>query len=55
MPPVSKDQQTAARIALAAKRGKIPVHKLGPAAKMMAGMSESQLSEFAGEIKKKKQ
>jgi len=48
MPPVSKSQQRAAGIALAAKRGEIPVSKLkGAARSMFNSMTEKQLREFA--------
>ncbi len=48
MPAKSKSQQKGAGMALAAKRGKIPMRKLKGAAKQMAGsMTEKQLEEFA--------
>jgi hypothetical protein len=47
MPAESKKQATAARIALAAKKGKIPKSKLTGASKeMMAGMSKRQLKKY---------
>jgi len=47
MPAVSKDQKTAACLALAAKLNKVPVSKLHPSAKQMySSMSIQQLSEF---------
>ena len=52
--PYSKDQRTAARIALAAKRGKIPKSKLkGASRSMFRSMSLVQLEDYAkGRIKK---
>ena len=52
--PYSEDQRTAARIALAAKRGKISKSKLkGASLSMYNSMSLSQLRDFAhGRIKK---
>ena len=48
MPSTSKDQQIAARIALAAKKGKISKKELKGASKQMAkGMNIKQLKEFA--------
>ena len=47
MPAESKKQATAARIALAAKKGKIPKSKLTGASKeMAAGMSKKQLKKY---------
>lgn len=47
MPATSKDQAAAARIALAAKRGKFPVSMLhGASAKMYSSMSEEELKHF---------
>lgn len=47
MPAESKAQETAARIAKAAKKGKIPKSKLKGASKKMAeNMTEKQLSHF---------
>jgi hypothetical protein len=55
MPATSKKQQIAMRIALAAKKGKIPHSKLRGASKSMAeGMTKSQLEDFAkGPISKR--
>lgn len=48
MPAVSKSQQKAAGMALAAKRGEIPVNRLEGAAKdMYDSMNAAQLEEFA--------
>lgn len=48
MPAESKNQATAARIAYAAKKGKIPKSRLRGASKQMAkGMSVTQLGHFA--------
>ena len=48
MPAVSKEQQRAAGMALAAKRGEIPVSKLqGSALQMYKSMTEKQLEEYA--------
>jgi len=53
MPAKSKQQQKAAGMALAAKRGEIPVSKLrGSAKQMYKSMSVRQLREFA-ETKRK--
>ncbi|RMD94871.1 MAG: DUF3008 family protein [Calditrichaeota bacterium] len=53
MPSVSKDQQRAAAIALAAKEGKIPVSRLkGASLQMYKSMTRQQLREFA-ETKRK--
>jgi len=54
--PGTKKQQIAARIALAAKKGKIPKSKLkGASLAMYEGMSASQLEDFAkGPTKKPK-
>lgn len=46
-PAKSKKQQKAAGMALAAKRGEMPMSKLKGAAKMMAKMPEPSLHEFA--------
>lgn len=47
MPAKSEKQATAARIAKAAKEGKIPQSKLKGASKQMAkGMSKKQLGHF---------
>ena len=49
MPATSKAQQSVAGMALAAKRGQIPVERLkGAALKMYHSMTEAQLVEFAG-------
>lgn len=55
MPAESTQQRTAARIALAAMRGKIPQSKLkGASRSMFESMSEAQLEDFAkGPVKKK--
>ena len=45
---VSKDQQRAAGIALAAKRGEIPKSELQDASKEMMKMSTKELEKFAG-------
>lgn len=45
---VSQDQQQAAGVALAAKRGDIPVSSLKGASKEMYKMSEKELEKFAG-------
>lgn len=48
MPAVSEEQQRAAGMALAAKRGEIPVSDLKGAAKdMYNSMTEAQLRELA--------
>ena len=48
MPAVSKKQQKASGMALAAKRGEIPVKALkGAAREMHSSMSESQLHDYA--------
>jgi hypothetical protein len=48
MPSKSQAQQKAAGLALAAKRGEIPVSRLkGAALQMYKSMSERQLREFA--------
>ena len=47
MPAVSKKQAIAARIALAASKGKIPMSKLKGASKAMVKMPEKELSKFA--------
>ncbi len=47
MPAESKKQATAARIALAAKKGEIPKSKLtGASKKMAAGMTKGQLKKY---------
>ena len=49
MPSVSKAQQRAAAMALAAKRHMFPVSKLkGSALQMYKSMTAKQLEEFAG-------
>jgi Protein of unknwon function (DUF3008) len=53
MPARSKAQQEAAGIALAAKRGEVPVAKLkGASRSMYDSMSETQLEEFAATPRK---
>ncbi len=53
MPARSKAQQEAAGIALAAKRGEVPVAKLkGASLSMYESMSEAQLEEFAATPRK---
>lgn len=53
MPAQSKQQQKAAGLALAAKRGKVPFSQLKGAAKQMAkSMTKAQLKEFAGTKRK---
>lgn len=47
MPAKSKKQRLAAGVALAAKRGKIPMSKLKGAAKQMVKMPEQDLRDFA--------
>jgi len=48
MPSASKSQQSASGIALAVKRGKLPLSKLRGASKQMyESMSMKQLEEFA--------
>jgi CRISPR/Cas system CSM-associated protein Csm3 (group 7 of RAMP superfamily) len=48
MPARSKAQQEAAGVALAAKRGEIPVSRLkGASRSMYESMNEKQLEEFA--------
>jgi hypothetical protein len=56
MPSISKKQQIAMRIALAAKKGKVNVSKLkGASLQMYKGMSEKELNDFAmGPVKKPK-
>lgn len=56
MPATSKKQQIAMRIALAAKKGKIPKSKLrGASLQMYKGMSKGQLEDFAkGPVSKRK-
>jgi hypothetical protein len=54
MPAKSQAQQKAAAMALAAKRGEIPVSKLkGAALQMYESMTESQLRDFAKTKRKK--
>lgn len=53
MPSVSKSQQQAMAIALAAKRGDIPKSRLrGASTQMAASMSASQLGDFASTKRK---
>ena len=53
MPATSKDQQEAARVALAMKRGEIPKTPGTAAYDMMRTMSEEELRDLAtGPIKK---
>jgi hypothetical protein len=47
MPSESKAQQRAAGMAVAAKKGEIPVSKLGPAARSMMDMKSSDLMKYA--------
>ena len=48
MPAVSQAQQKAAGMALAAKRGKIPVSRLkGAAKRMYENMTEEELEKYA--------
>lgn len=47
-------QRRAAGMALAAKRGKIPMRRLRGVAKQMAKMSEQDLRDFARKSKRKK-
>jgi hypothetical protein len=54
MPAKSSKQRKAAGVALAAKRGKIPMSKLKGPAKAMAKMSEQDLRDFAKKTKHKK-
>lgn len=54
MPAKSGRQRRAAGMALAAKRGKIPMSKLKGAAKSMSKMSEQDLSDFAKKSKSKR-
>lgn len=49
MPAKSEKQQIAARMALAAKHGKIPKSKLKKSSRQMAEMDESDLEHFAKE------
>lgn len=52
MPSKSVAQQRAAGMALAAKRGEIPLHKIkGPVRQMVKSMSEQSLKEFASHRK----
>jgi len=53
MPAVSKKQQRAMAMALAAKQGKMPESKLHPDTRaMMHSMSEKQLKEYASTPRK---
>jgi hypothetical protein len=54
MPSTSAAQRSAAGLALAAKRGEIPLASLkGAARQMFKGMTQKQLREFAsGPVKK---
>jgi len=53
MPAMSKAQQKAAGIALAAKRGEIPASRLkGAAREMYDTMTEQQLEDFAATARK---
>lgn len=52
MPSVSKSQQRAAGMALAAKEGKMPSSHLKGAAKSMMSMSTSDLKKFASTDRK---
>jgi hypothetical protein len=53
MPAVSKKQQQAMAIALAAKKGEMPKSKLKGASKEMAkSMTKTQLKEFASTPRK---
>ncbi len=54
MPAKSSRQRKAAGVALAAKRGKIPLSKLKGPAKAMAKMSEQDLRDFASKHKSKR-
>lgn len=54
MPGKSSRQRKAAVIALAAKKGKIPMSKLKGSAKVMAKMSEQDLRDFAKKPKKRR-
>ena len=55
MPAVSEEQQRAAGMALAAKRGEIPVSDLKGAAKdMYNSMTEEQLRELASKPKRRR-
>jgi hypothetical protein len=55
MPAKSKAQQEAMAIAMAAKRGEIPVNKLkGSSKEMYDSMSEKQLHDFASTPTRKK-
>lgn len=54
MPAESKSQQAAAAIALAVKRGELPMSKLqGASLQMWRSMTEEQLEEYAGTKTKK--
>ena len=54
MPAKSQRQAVTARIALAAKKGKVPVSRLkGAARSMYKSMSASQLEDFATTKRKK--
>lgn len=53
MPSVSKAQQSAAGIALAVKRGQLPLSRLQGASKdMWESMTEAELEEYAGTKRK---
>ena len=55
MPAKSAAQQKAAGLALAARRGEVPISRLKGAAKEMAqSMTEAQLEEFAATRRKGK-
>ncbi len=54
MPAYSESQRKLAGIALSMKRGKTPRSYSKEAAKMADTMSEKQLEEFAGSVRKKK-
>jgi hypothetical protein len=52
MPAKSSTQQRAAGMALAVKKGEIPLHKVqGPVRNMVKSMSTAQLKEFASHRK----
>lgn len=55
MPAISEGQRRLAGIALAIKRGETPRSYSKEAAKMADTMTEKQLREYAGSVKKKKQ
>lgn len=52
MPSVSKSQQRAAGMAMAAKEGKMPMSKMMGAAKSMSSMTTSELKKFASTERK---